>query len=248
MPFWSAPPRQRGVEILDDPRTPDHHRREAMRFLTASNTLFGGMTAVTRALRDAVLEVRAPALVLDVGTGMGDIAWRVAELVKSAGTPAHSIGLDLHPSLIAEASHFIDFGVAGDALRLPFADESIDIVICSQLLHHFFDDHPSQLIGELHRVSRDWVVISDLRRSRIAAHAFALAARVLRFHAITRHDGVTSVLRGFTADELNRLVIDATGVTPQVRAGRFWRLTATWRKSISRHSEHPARTDGSESV
>ena len=61
-----------------------------------------------------------------------------------------------------------------------------------------------------------------------------MAARLLRFPAITRADGVTSVMRGFTDDELSRLVLEATGVRPSVRRTSFWRLTATWRKSSGR--------------
>ena len=231
MPFWTTPARQRGVEILDDPRTPDRDRRLAMRYLTASNSLFGARTAVAGALRDAIADVRDPALVLDVGTGMGDIAGRVAELLRTAGTKAHSIGLDLYPSHIEEARHFIDFGVVGDALTLPLADDSIDIVVCSQVLHHFFDADVVKLIRELHRVSRRWVVISDLRRSRTAARAFGVAARLLRFPEITRLDGIQSVMRGFTDAELGHWVLTATGVRAEVRRSRFWRLTATWRKS-----------------
>jgi hypothetical protein len=41
------------------------------------------------------------------------------------------------------------------------------------------------------------------------------------------------VLRGFTAHELERLVLDVTGTKPRIRSGVFWRLSATWKKGRS---------------
>ena len=235
MPLWSTPPRRRGVEILDDPRTTEDDRGEAMSYLPWSNTLFGGGSAVLRAMRDVFPTLRDGATLLDVGTGMGDIAGVTAFVAKRRhGVTLETVGVDSIPFQVDLARAQLRHGVAGDARFLPFADDSIDVVLCSQTLHHFFDEDLERLIRELHRVSRDWILIADLRRSRMAAAAFSIAARVLRFPAITRVDGVTSVFRGFTADELSRLVMDATGVRPAVRRSRFWRLTATWRKTSGR--------------
>jgi SAM-dependent methyltransferase len=124
--------------------------------------------------------------------------------------------------------------VVGDALRLPVADDSVDVVLCSQLLHHFAEADARRLVAELHRVSFGWVVISDLRRSWLAAGGFWVASVALRFHPVTRHDGVTSVLRGFTARELESLVQETTGAAPEVRHGAFWRISATWSKTADR--------------
>ena len=57
---------------------------------------------------------------------------------------------------------------------------------------------------------------------------FWAASWPLGFHAITRHDGVLSVLRGFTGAELARLVREATGASPTVARRAGWRLTAEW--------------------
>src|SRR3712207_2435558 len=55
----------------------------------------------------------------------------------------------------------------------------------------------------------------------------------MRFHPVSRHDGVVSILRGFTAGELAALVREAVGVTPVVRRRLGWRLAASWRPSGS---------------
>jgi SAM-dependent methyltransferase len=109
------------------------------------------------------------------------------------------------------------------------ATASIDVVTCSQLLHHFADDEIAVVLRELDRVSRGWVVVSDLRRSWLAAWGFWLLSWPLGFHRVTRHDGFVSVLRGFTVDELARHVLVATGQRADVRRHLGYRLTATWR-------------------
>ena len=66
------------------------------------------------------------------------------------------------------------------------------------------------------------------------AAGFWIASTALRFHPVTRHDGVVSVLRGFTTAELRALVRAATGTVPRLRRALFWRLTAIWWKPAVR--------------
>ncbi len=221
---WLAPVRRRGIELLDLPETTDAVRAEAMRDLERSNRMFGGTRSLIRAVKPLVADSHSLTM-LDVATGTGDIPARIRKEITPA---AFVIGLDGSPALASAARRRLDAAVTGDALRLPFRDASIDIVTCSQALHHFFDEDARRIIAELHRVARRHVVISDLRRSPLAALGFWVAATALRFHPVTRLDGVTSVFRGFTPRELRQLVTEVTGVTPTIRRGLFWRISATW--------------------
>jgi ubiquinone/menaquinone biosynthesis C-methylase UbiE len=221
---WIAPARRRGVELLDLADTPDGVRAAAMRDLERSNRMFGGRLAVHRAARAQLAPLGAGSVVLDVATGTGDIP----AALRARYRDIFFTGLDGSTALASAAASRLDAAVAGDALRLPFRDRSVDLVICSQALHHFFGDDARRLVAELHRVARRGVVLADLRRSPFAAAGFWIAATALRFHPVTRADGVTSVFRGFTADELRDLVRGVTGVTPVIRRGLFWRLSATW--------------------
>lgn len=228
---WRSGPRHRGVERLDDPTTSEALRARAMADLARSNALFGGTTAVLRALRTVWRSLPRAATLVDVGTGMGDIPRAVAAMAARRDVHLRTVGVDGVPFQARLAQPHVHHAVAADARTLPFANGSADVVTCSQLLHHFFDDDLTRLIAELHRVSRDWVIVSDLRRSSLAWLGFFLAGRALRFHAITVGDGLQSIRRGFTPDELDRLVWETTGAHPTIRRASFWRLTATWRKS-----------------
>ncbi|MEX2178417.1 MAG: methyltransferase domain-containing protein [Gemmatimonadaceae bacterium] len=232
MPWqWTPPPpRRRGVEILDDPGTDDSVRARSMADVVRANTLFGGTRAVLAAVRHLMPRLPTTALLLDVGTGSGDIPDRLRAEARRHGKDLTIIGADLCPALLQANRERFSAAVAADVTRLPVRDGAATLVVCSQLLHHFAEREARAVIAELHRASRGWVVIADLRRSRLAAAGFWTASRLLRFHPVTQHDGVTSVFRGFTMQELATLVRGVTGITPHVRGGVFWRLTATWEK------------------
>jgi SAM-dependent methyltransferase len=234
MSGWWTPGRRRGVEFLDEPGVPDHVRARAMTDVARSNRYFGGRRAVMRTIDVIAGALPSAGTVLDVGAGTADITAAVKQWAQRRGRGFTTIALDRSAVLLPNPARGIP-GVAADALRLPFGDASIDLVLCSQLLHHFEDAGAEQLIRELHRVARGWVIIADLQRSRLAAAGFWLAATALRFHPITRSDGMTSVFRGFTPSHLTELVRRGSGVVPIVRRGVFWRVVAYWP-----HSARPA--------
>jgi hypothetical protein len=55
-----------------------------------------------------------------------------------------------------------------------------------------------------------------------------MASFPLRFHPVSRHDGVVSVLRGFTPAELEQLVNAATRQMPATHRRLGYRTTASW--------------------
>ncbi len=165
---------------------------------------------------------------LDVGTGRGDIPASAVILAKSMGITLRTIGIDMSLPLVTEVRNGNHHVLRGDALALPFRDESVDIVLASQVLHHFTEETAPAFISEMNRVARSSVVISDLRRSLIAAAGLWLGSFPLGFHPVSRHDGVVSVMRGFIPLELADLVERATGLRPQVHRRLGFRVTTSW--------------------
>jgi SAM-dependent methyltransferase len=223
-----TPRRRRGFEHLDDPGTSPELRERSLRDVRLANVLLGGTNAVLSELRRIMPDMGADFSLLDVGTGLADIPIRARQLAESRGVRMTTYSLDQAETLARLAARLLDGSTCGDARFLPFADASVDVVICSQVLHHFEDAELELVLAELHRVARRAVIVSDLRRSWFAAAGFWLVAWPMGFHAVTRHDGATSVLRGFTGGELAEHVRRSTGRTAVVRRHLGYRLTATW--------------------
>lgn len=224
-----VPRRRRGIEILDDPATEPHVVRRSLADVSRANALFGGRRAVCRELAVMFAGARGSSMtLLDVGTGFGDVPAAARALARDAGVRLRTIAIEASQVLAQTVGSPELPMVRGTALALPFRDRSIDIVICSQLLHHFEDGAASTVLRELDRVARRAVVVSDLRRSWVAAAGIWLASWPLRFHPVSRHDGVVSVLRGYTVPELRTLVERATGRRPTTRARVGFRIATAW--------------------
>ena len=223
-----TPSRRRGIEILDNPRVDPDLMRRSMRDVERANVLFGGRRAALAELGVALGNAKGKLTMLDVGTGRGDIPASAVDLAKSMGIALRTIGIDMSLPLVTGVRNGNDQVLRGDALALPFRDASIDIVMASQVLHHFTEESALALIAEMNRVARSSVVISDLRRSLIAAAGLWLGSFPLGFHPVSRHDGVVSVMRGFLPIELADLVERATGLRPQVYRRLGFRVTTSW--------------------
>ncbi len=107
-----------------------------------------GMWADSRAaLEPLALDTRDR--ILDVGCGTGELS-----RVLAAESSGEVIACDADLDLLAAAAEHVP-AVAGDALRLPFADDAVDLVVCQALLINLPD--PAAAVTEFARVSSDLV-------------------------------------------------------------------------------------------
>ena len=104
----------------------------------------------------------------------------------------------------------------------------MDIVLVSQVAHHFTSESAMRLFHTCDALARVGVVIADLRRGRLAPLAFWVGATALGFDPVTKADGLTSIRRGYTAGELRDLLLSA-GIRARVARRPGYRLVATWR-------------------
>lgn len=225
------PTRRRGIEFLDDPRTDPAVRERSLRDVRRSNTLLGGARAVLSELSRVLPTLGARCVLLDVGTGLADIPRAARARARERGVTLLAFGVDEAETLARVSARTLDGCACADVRRLPFPDASVDVVTCSQLLHHFDENEIPLVLRELDRVASHCVIVSDIRRSWLAAFGFWLVAWPLGFHRVTRHDGFVSVLRGFTSSELAGHVSASLGRSVEVRRHPGFRLTAVWTKS-----------------
>ena len=103
-------------------------------------------------------------VILDLGTGNGYLAFTLAK----ENPDNEVIGLDIVEQTLkknaenAKQQNLRNLGFTGyDGIRLPFGDESIDVIYTRYALHHFPDIHST--FRELRRVlkSKGKIVLSD---------------------------------------------------------------------------------------
>lgn len=219
-----------GIELLDDPAASPSLVRESLRNIARANRWFGGAAAVRFGLDQALAEL-PPAVrelsLLDVGTGLGDLPLMAAAWAARRGIRLRPIGLERHGVAARLAREAGLAALVGDGGALPFRNDSVDLVLLSQVAHHFSPAAIVTLLGECARVARRAVIVADLRRSVVAALGFRLAGSVLRFDPDTMRDGVTSLRRGFSAGTLAALLAQA-GIRAPVYRRPGARLVAVW--------------------
>ncbi|HYV97217.1 MAG TPA: methyltransferase domain-containing protein [Gemmatimonadaceae bacterium] len=223
-----VPARRDTPEFLDDPRTDARTLATTGGEIAECNRLFGGRAAFLSELAPLWPLLRPAATMLDVGCGVGDLPAAARTHAARFGVQLTVIALDRRDVLAARAAANATGAVVADAFALPLRDASVDIVTACQFLHHFSEEAIATLAREMGRVARHRVVVSDLRRSWVAAGGLWLVSWPLRFHRITRHDGVASVLKGFEPHELRASLTRATGRTVTVTRRAGFRVTASW--------------------
>ena len=207
--------------------------RTTLSDIARSNRWFGGRSAVERGVDALSRAAAGPLTVLDVGAGGGDIVNYVTRRMAARGVTLRPFALERHPEAARMCRERGLPAVLADGGALPFADESVDILVASQLLHHMDRQSAVHLIRELDRVARVGVVIADLRRAATAEAGIWVASWLLGFHPVSRHDGMLSVRRGFTVPEFAALLQEA-GVPARIERRAQFRLVATWERVRAR--------------
>lgn len=204
------PERRHDPELMDAPGLPDAEVRDAYRVLTRVNRqFFGGrrvlLAELARLLGD---DPAGPRSWIDLGSGSGDLPAEGRAFLRSRGLDPAVVALDRDAVALGMAAESGLPAVRADALRLPFADATIDVVTAVKFAHHFAD--PGPLLAEMARVARRRVLVLDIRRSWLAYWGFVAWSRTFTANRLVRYDGPLSVLRGFTAPELH----SAAGAIP----------------------------------
>ena len=112
--------------------------------------------------------------------------------------------------------------VAGDALALPFLDSSFDLVTCSLLIHHLEREQIVHFVNQALRVARVAVLLNDLRREPL--HLALMYAGYPIFSRLTLHDGIASVRRAYTPQELKSILENTAAAGVEMENSYLYRM------------------------
>src|SRR5262249_15895771 len=177
--------------------------------------------------------VAQPLRILDVGTGGAAIRLAIAAWARRHGRRVRIVALDVHPTILRYAAHATDGAaevsvVAGNALEAPIRPGSVDVAICSLVLHHLPEAAVVALFRRLAEVVRLGFVVSDFRRGRFAWAAVWLVTRAVSRNRMTRHAGPLSVRRAYTPDELATLASRADLADMRWHRAAAFRQVGVW--------------------
>ncbi len=189
-------------EILDSDACPPVEVEASLRDLCRINRWFGGV-ATTRSLIERVTSATGLRrfTVLEVAAGFGEVSKIAGRQLAQKGITLDVTDLDRVQTHLLRGNR----AVVADAVALPFQDSSFDLVSCSLFAHHLEPDELARFTREALRVSRCAVLINDLVRHPLHV-ALVYAGFPLMRSYVSRLDGVASVRRAYTPDEMRRIL------------------------------------------
>jgi 2-polyprenyl-3-methyl-5-hydroxy-6-metoxy-1,4-benzoquinol methylase len=147
--------------------------------------------------------------VLDLATGSGDVPRLLMDYARKVGARATVEAIDQQSSTLEIARELsadypeIDF-VRSDVLSFGMKGQ-YDIVLCSLALHHFDEGAAVELLERCRKLSRRFVLVSDLRRGLLATVGVYLLTTFIYREVMTRTDARLSAARAFSFREFRSL-------------------------------------------
>ena len=208
------------AEYTDSPHLPLEEVAENYRQLARVNRVLGFADLFTRHLtrwlgREHCRHLR----ILDVGAGDGSLGRAMTRWAGRRGWVWRVTNLDMNG--FALRLNPDGHNVRGHVTALPFADDTFDVVVASQMTHHLADrDDVARHFREAWRVSRDAVCISDLHRNAGSYGCLWVLLHLLRLSPPMRQDGLLSIKRGWRMAEWNELARQAA--LPEARIWLYY--------------------------
>src|SRR5258708_1988868 len=189
------------AEYFDSPHLPKAEIIEFYRSLASANRLFMFAEPFQRTLPALLTpERRSQLSILDLGAGDGSLGKVLSGWAAKRGWTWRITNLDV--SFDALALNPGGRNVGGSVLALPFCDASFDLVIASQMTHHLDDAQVVQHLREAWRVTRGWILVSDLHRNFALYCSVGLLCRLHNFPKTFFRDAVLSLQRARRVREL----------------------------------------------
>jgi ubiquinone/menaquinone biosynthesis C-methylase UbiE len=215
-------------ELLDSDQGTRKEVEGSLSDLRMFNRRFGGIHTTSEVLRRIAKHRGLRKIVwLDVAGSTGDVATFTGRSLSADGIVSETVILDRSASHM-NGSHM---SVCGDAMMLPFADNSFDAVGCSLFAHHLEPDQNEQFAREALRVARHAFFIHDLIRHPLHL-ALAYAGFPLYRSRITRHDAPASVRRAYTVQEMRDMLQSSGAASVQIKTYFLYRMgVIAWKRT-----------------
>jgi 2-polyprenyl-3-methyl-5-hydroxy-6-metoxy-1,4-benzoquinol methylase len=198
------------LEMMDRPQPVSPELERDLERIRQLNRWFGSHRLISNFMRRWV-KAGARMRIVDLATGSGDIPRLIVDYARKIGTTIEIDALDRQPATL-EIARKLSFAYP----EISYAETNIldwspagayDIVLCTLTLHHFSDEDAVSVLQRCREASRDFVLVSDLRRGFLATIGVYLLTALIFREPMTRYDARLSAERAFSFSEMRKLAL-----------------------------------------
>ena len=223
------PPRVDKPELLDQGVGTDEDVKANFADLQRINRYLGGIQAITHHLYPRLLAYADTTTIVDIGTGAGDIGAVIRQWAQRHQIDLKLWGLDLSARNLMLTRNLsdvpFDTRIQADALNLPFKVGSVDYYLSSLFLHHLSPENVKKLLATTFQSANKGIIMSDLTRGWLPMVGFKISQPIFARNFLTQYDGMASIRRAYTPDELLSLARAAGLTNAHVYRHLGWRMT-----------------------
>lgn len=224
MPVFLKHRRTDLVEYMDrEDCDPEKLANTYRQFRIINKVLSGWKRVYRKKLRPLMQEPRRYTL-LDIGFGGGDIPLAISGWAKQDDIDLHITAIEIDDRALEFVQQLppnptVEFRKAGldDIIE---SGQTFDMVICNHVLHHLPENELPHFLEKAKSLAAKIVLFSDIRRSDLGFLLFGIVTRLFFFNSFIIPDGLMSIRRSFTLNELHSIAPPGW----QVERSGFFRL------------------------
>jgi len=183
--------------------------------------------------------------ILDLGAGDGSLRTALKQWAANQGWRWEITNLDTRLAALGLNSRHAS--VAGSGAALPFRQDSFDLVIASQMIHHLSEGEAKRLLSEAWRVARQGIFLCDLHRNAFLYAVLWVLFWFQRFPSSFRGDALLSVRRSWRVRELKRLAVESGVGQAEVRL-YFGARVVLWARKSGGYGTGDLKSEGQSPV
>lgn len=198
------------VEEMDKPDCdPDKLFRTYQHFASINWFLSSWRYVYSKRLKPIMRDQKRTYSLLDIGFGGGDIPLAISQWAKRDGFDLRIIAIETDERALEYVQRLptdekVSFLYSSSSDLVETGDQ-FDFTISNNLLHHLSDTQLKELTSDSESLTKKLVIFNDIRRSDVGLMLYHLYSRLFFRNSFVTVDGLASIKRSFTNNELTQL-------------------------------------------